>query len=158
MGNQQTESLLVRFMRRVHITDIEGSCWLWSGKPESNGYGRFHAGQGEQWRAHKLSYMLFKGEVPRGNVIRHSCSTPMCVNPDHLSIGTQAQNVQDMVLHGTIARGERCGGSKLTKQLVREIRERHAAGESGNSIAKTVPVSASAVMRVVKRKSWQHID
>jgi hypothetical protein len=70
-------------------------CWLWTGGSRGNGYGAIH---GED--AHRVFYRQFKGEIPRGMVVMHKCDTRPCCNPDHLTIGTPADNVHDMISKG----------------------------------------------------------
>lgn len=71
-----------------------GSCLLWTGARNSCGYGvcRF---EGRLVLAHRLAYYFAKGKIPRGKVVMHSCDTPLCCNPAHLSVGTQSQNISD---------------------------------------------------------------
>lgn len=78
-------------------------CWYWDGPRDPNGYGKVYW-RGRKWGAHRVAYLLLRGDL--GNqVVRHACDNPGCVNPDHLSIGTQGENVRDMVLRRR-ARGQ----------------------------------------------------
>lgn len=83
-------------MERVVTT--ESGCWEWTGW-RAHGYGYFFH-EGKDQRAHRVSYELFVGSIPDGLVVMHSCDNRPCVNPDHLSVGTQADNVRDMVAKG----------------------------------------------------------
>jgi hypothetical protein len=74
------------------------ACWEWLGAVDSDGYGVFELNGSKQ--AHKVSYELKVGLVPKGHVLLHSCDNPPCVNYHHLSVGTQAENMQDMVAKG----------------------------------------------------------
>lgn len=80
------------FWNRV---DKSGECWEWLGGKDRDGYGRIVI-NGKWWGSHRLSYTLVKGEIPKGLVICHSCDNPGCVNPSHLFVGTQTDNVKDM--------------------------------------------------------------
>lgn len=73
-----------------------GACWIWTGPTNNHGYGRF----GGSRYAHRVSYQLAHGPIPPGMVVLHRCDNPPCVNPDHLSLGTQRDNVRDMVTKG----------------------------------------------------------
>lgn len=74
--------------------DPFGGCWLWSGAQNSEGYGHLQF-QGKDWRAHRLSFIRHKGQIPEGKIVRHKCDVPSCVNPDHLELGTHADNGGD---------------------------------------------------------------
>lgn len=83
------------FRRYVKKTD---SCWLWTGIVDRRGYGRVY--RGRMVFAHRFSYELHVGQIPKGLIVRHSCDVPGCVNPDHLRLGTQRDNVGDMFARG----------------------------------------------------------
>lgn len=82
-----------RFFQKVNKTE---SCWLWTGAVTSKGYGSMGIA-GKNTSTHRLSYMWFKGAIPEGMYVCHSCDTPACVNPDHLWLGTNSDNMKDMV-------------------------------------------------------------
>lgn len=86
-------SIEERFFDKVNKTD---SCWLWTGSLTSRGYGSIGV-DGKNVSAHRLSYMLFNGDIPDGFVVCHSCDVPACVNPEHLWVGTASDNMKDMV-------------------------------------------------------------
>ena len=75
------------------------ACWLWQGKTDKDGYGTLKDGP-KLLRAHRLSFEMHKGEIPAGHLVRHSCHTPGCVNPGHLSTGTHFDNAMDKVMAG----------------------------------------------------------
>lgn len=86
------KSVLNRFEEK-YIPEPMSGCWLWIASELGNGYGQFR--MGVEVLAHRVSYRLFKGEIPPGEVVRHTCDTPSCVNPDHLELGTYRDNNQD---------------------------------------------------------------
>lgn len=87
----------VRFWAKVEKSDC---CWNWTGKP-NNGYGMIGDTSGKMIYAHRFSWELHNGsKVPSGLVVRHKCDNKMCVNPDHLEIGTQKDNIADMINRG----------------------------------------------------------
>jgi hypothetical protein len=88
-----------RFWKLVDRSDETG-CWLWVGKRDHNGYGRFTV-ERKTWAAHRYSWLLHRGEDPGRAVVRHLvCDNPPCVNPAHLAIGTQQDNIKDMHAKG----------------------------------------------------------
>jgi len=91
--------MLGRFKEKVHV--VSGGHWLWTGSTDKDGYGgiQIPVGKGGQKYepAHILAYKLYKGRVPRGMVVMHTCDTPRCVNPAHLKLGTTAMNIADKV-------------------------------------------------------------
>lgn len=114
-----------RFWARVQFTP---GCWLWTGGKQSNGYGQLSvAGRGVVY-THRLSFELFNGPIPPGLQLLHACDNPSCVNPDHLSPGTQEENNADRHRKGRSVKGERHGMARLTLERVREIRVLAAAG------------------------------
>ena len=82
----------MEFEDRITFGD---GCWLWKGKPGSGGYGSWKHGQ-----AHRASWEFYRGPIPAGLQVCHRCDVPLCVNPDHLFIGTQSDNIQDMYAKG----------------------------------------------------------
>lgn len=96
-----------RFWAKVDRSEPAG-CWPWLGAPNDSGYGRLRIA-GQLVRAHRLSYELAHGPIPDDLVVRHTCDNPSCVNPQHLIIGTVADNAADMVSRDRQATGERHG-------------------------------------------------
>ncbi len=101
-------------------------CWLFTGRKNEDGYGQigYH---GQNTSAHRVSYIFEKGEIPKGFVVMHTCDNPPCVNPRHLKLGTQQQNIEDMVKkgrHRNGGRGAACPNSVLTLEQRKEIRKR----------------------------------
>ena len=78
----------------------ESGCWEWGGSRDGRGYGTVSVGSDGHPYAHRFSYETFIGKIPDGHVICHRCDNPPCINPAHLFVGTQADNVQDMVSKG----------------------------------------------------------
>lgn len=86
--------------RLIANSTVEGGCWMWLGKRGGgrNGeYGHINvrvAGQHKTLKAHRLSYIVFKGEIPDGMTVDHTCCNPLCINPDHLQLATNQRNTQ----------------------------------------------------------------
>lgn len=93
---------LLRF-ERMYIPEPNSGCWLWTGGGSRYGVFTMSSRAKRSARsvpAHRLSHELFNGPIPRGLIVRHKCDTPFCVNPDHLEVGTQQDNMNDMVARG----------------------------------------------------------
>lgn len=99
-------------------------------------------------------FLVCIGPIPDGLHVLHKCDNPGCVNPDHLFLGNQLDNVKDMVAKGRNVTGERVGNSKLTRPQVDEIRRRRAAGEKLRSISDDFGVSQGHVCSLSKGLFW----
>lgn len=138
-----------------------GECLIWTGQKCPKGYGRLLLDDRLQ-RAHRIMYSIRKGPIPKGAVVRHSCDNPSCINPAHLSIGTQLDNVRDMFARGreNKARGERAGQAKLTAEQVREIRSAYVSGvyrKGAGALARKYGVSKPAIQAILNGESWRHV-
>lgn len=119
MRRYKRKPILDRF-KSFYMKDANG-CWIWNGR-KSNGYGQMKV-NGKSVRAHRLSYELFKGDIPAGLFVCHRCDVRSCVNPDHLFLGTGYDNVQDMIQKDRFSRGESHYNSKISDVHVMIIRE-----------------------------------
>lgn len=133
-------------------------CWPWTAAIFQGrmGYGVFRLA-GKNLYAHRVAYHLATGQDPAGKVVRHRCDNPPCCNPDHLEIGTTADNARDRVERGRQTKGEDVNTAKLTQEKVREIRRRAAAGESQKVLALEFGVRNTAVHKIVHRHTWKHV-
>jgi len=144
-----------RCMRYVEKTD---TCWKWTGAINQWGYGRFRMGK-THWISSRVSYTLFKGDIPEELIILHSCDNPICVNPEHLSTGTHQDNMDEMKTRGrkVVCKGERNGTSKLKDCDVREILVLKGFGYTDAELATQFNISSSVVNEIVNRKAWKHV-
>jgi len=133
------------------------SCWIWKAARTGNGYGCLYW-KGAIRRAHRLALEDAIGEsLPAGQTICHRCDVPLCINPRHLFVATQAENIADMNAKGRSrhALGAACANAKLTPEAVREIR---ASTERTTKIAAKFGINRSTVRLIVRRVAWAHVD
>jgi hypothetical protein len=148
---QHRLELLPRFLEKT----LQGeNCWLWQGSIDTQGYGQLTVAQ-KPLQAHRLAYTLFKGDIPAGSVIRHSCHNRQCVNPQHLCQGTQKDNIQDSVKAGRMASGERNGRAKLTLENVEEIKQLRQQGWSQQKIGQKFNLHHTTVGSLLRGKTWK---
>ena len=144
-----------RFRDKVCF-DTTSGCWLWLGAKDRGGYGRFLY-DGKNRHAHRVIWILIFGSDPYDAVIMHDCDNRACVNPSHLRLGTQADNIQDRVHKKRCFKpnGQLNSQAKLTEQQVRAIREEFAnTGCSKAFLARKYNMSNSAVGRIVNNETW----
>lgn len=91
------KSIRSRFEEKIQ----KATCWIWkAGKRGNNGYGGFRVNSTSIRLAHNVSYELYVGEIPKGMKVLHKCDNPLCVNPNHLFLGTQLDNIKDRDMKG----------------------------------------------------------
>jgi hypothetical protein len=138
-------------------------CWLWTGSKAQPKRGAAPRGRfyylGKTWSAHRLAFLLHNNVDPGESCVLHSCDVSLCVNPDHLSLGSQQDNVADMDRKGRRVppQGERNRSAKLTAANVVELRRRHANGESIAELALAFVLDRASVRLIVKRINWRHV-
>ena len=140
-------------------TVTDAGCWEFHATNTVRGYGRVtYGGTENTGYAHRLSYQHYVGEIPDGKILRHRCDNRICINPNHLQLGTKRENSQDMVDRGRSLKGERHHKSKLTEQDVRDIRDEYAKGVlTQRMIGETYGVSDAQISHIVSRKGWAHV-
>lgn len=127
-------------------------CWLWNASTRE-GYGQYLSDY-----AHRWIWKFLYGTIPTKAVIMHVCDNRLCVNPDHLKLGTQADNIRDAVSKGRIANGERQGLSKLTEIQVLEIRALYKTGQyTQPQLAKAYGLCQATVYELLRYKTWRHV-
>jgi len=152
-GDFHTTPVEQRFWEKV---DKSESCWIWKGTTYSNGYGRICV-NGKHVLAHRLSWTLTHSDIPDGFHVCHGCDTPLCVNPEHLFLGTQKDNMQDMISKGrrvnpVMPRGEYAYAAKLTREQVDYIR---SSSLSVSSLARELGVTIRTVSLIRRRITWK---
>jgi hypothetical protein len=151
------------FWARVLKTD-EG-CWKWTGGRAPNGYGITYlgfehvAGKRKSYSigAHKFSWILQRGGVPKGLQLLHQCDRKHCVNPDHMKIGTSKENIQEAHARGLSKIGSALSFAKLTESIVAEARKLFAAGTTAKALAKRFGVAHAVMHAAIRGKTWRHV-
>lgn len=142
----------------AHVKRKQRGCWPWTGSVDRHGYGRFRNASGYPELVHRAAWRFYRGADPGDQFVLHTCDNAACVNPNHLYLGTQQDNVDDMWARGGarpgVSRGERHGMAKLNESAVREIR---ASKETDRALAEKYDVSRTQIYDIRKRRSWKHI-
>ena len=149
-----------RFLRYVMAEPMSG-CWLWTGCSNKGGYGLYGARRGRLGRstlAHRISWEMHKSSIPAGTIVCHHCDNPACVNPSHLFVGSQSDNMQDQKRKRRGNLGARHGMSKFTDDIAISIRS-VARGNviSQKDIASIFGMHQCNVSRILSRARWAHI-
>ena len=157
------KNTLKRFWSKVHKTN---NCWIWTGSKRNKGYGAFmwtgEDGEIIQGRAHRFSYEIMFGKIPKGLCVLHKCDNPACVNPNHLFLGTKADNNNDMRIKGRAVsgshktpvdlchykKGKDHHAYKYPDELITNIRRCRISGESFGSLSRRLGISISYIFRI----------
>lgn len=156
-----------RFWIKVDRSGGPDTCWIWTGaQRQAFGYGMFSIGR-KSISTHRYSWLLHNGAIPDGLQVLHHCDNPRCVNPAHLFLGTQKDNVRDARDKGRLGqqvnpmcmarRGEINGKSKLNDSAVRLIRRMRQDGYKLREIADTIGISVPVVSAVATGRTWKHV-
>lgn len=167
------------FWKKVNKSGGEDTCWPWTGATNVSGYGKFtfwEAKKATTVGAHRFSYLLANGPISDDLFVCHNCpggDNKLCVNPKHLWLGTNSENLMDASRKGTIARGDRNGSrlyperlaigetnanAKLSTIEVVEIRKKFHSGIRLSMLAKEYSVSRSTLGSLIKRETWRHVE
>ena len=151
-----TRPLEERFRARVDRSNLD-DCWEWTATKRW-GYGILSVKDGVGRLAHRYSYELHYGPSPDELCVLHRCDNPACVRPDHLFLGTHADNVKDKVSKQRQPRGENHWRTKFTEEDIVEIRRKYREGVASQSaMAAQYGVDPSTISDIVRRKLWGHI-
>lgn len=137
-----------RFWSKVEKTE---SCWNWTQGLDRRGYGQIKI-SARNYGAHRLSWFIHNGSIPTNLSVCHRCDRPSCIRPDHLFLGTHAENMADM--H---KKNRHRVGSKLTAEQVRQIKQMYQEGITQSEIASIMNVTFSNISYILSGKTWKHI-
>lgn len=153
---QETPEQTIQFKKESfeRFFSKKDGCWEWMGTRGGNSdeYGRFTF-RGKQSKAHRISYEIYKGGIPRGHYVLHACDIRYCVNPEHLFTGTHADNMKDMVMK----RRHVSGKTKLSEEQILDIRKKLSFGVTTTRLAKDYNVSSTCIWYIKHNKSWKNL-
>lgn len=153
-------SIAERIEAKVVRVPFSG-CWIFCGSLDTSGYGLIGVGgSGNIGKAHRESFKIYRGTIPEGMQICHTCDVRCCVNPAHLFVGTLQDNMEDRDKKGRHVPlpGESHGMHKLTEEQVLEIRARYKAGGIGmRALAREYGVTKFPIQRIINGTGWKHI-
>lgn len=142
------------------VSNKESGCWVWMGAKTPKGYGNFGGSSKDgRWAVycHRVSWEKHFGPIPDGLCVLHRCDNPPCVNPDHLFLGTKAENNADCWLKGRYNRGENRWSAKLKEVEIPAIRALIALGFSTVRIGRLFSVDQMTIQAIKKGKTWKHV-
>lgn len=149
-----------RFWEKVDVRG-EDDCWIWMASRDSCNYGMFYPKEYPNGiKASRYSWKIHNGEIPKGIYVCHTCDNPPCVNPKHLFLGTQKDNMQDMVQKGRIydRHGERNSKAKLTEYDVRRVKQLRDNGKTYKGIAEELGVSEGCINHILNGRHWSWVN
>lgn len=161
MANQYSTTLIERFEEK-YIPEPNSGCWLWTGSCDQAGYGLL-AFRRKTWKAHRVSWVIFHGEIPDGMKVCHRCDVRCCVNPGHFFLGSQLDNVLDMVAKGRNRSiplpGEANPQAVLNDESVWAIRWLLELRKfSQAEVARSYGVSPMTISRIANNQTWSHVE
>lgn len=167
MSKHKTQSEIQRFWSKVDkdgqtMPSMDSSCWEWTAGKCRNGYGRFRVNRDKRG-SHRVAWILTNGPIPHddsyhGICVCHKCDNRICVNPSHLFLGTNAENMRDRTTKGRVSSGEDHYKAKLSESDIVNIRSSHSAGGiTMTAIAARFGVTPALISVIINRKIWRHI-
>jgi hypothetical protein len=147
-------------IKKQSYINTKTGCWEWQKYLNRCGYGQISY-RGNHARAHRISWIVFKGDIPEGLCVLHKCDNPKCINPDHLFLGTRKDNNDDMRLKGRRndvgAPGIRARHAKFNDEQILNIRTYENTWKNCEILGKQFDVSPNTIYRILKRETWKHL-
>lgn len=144
-----------RFLTHINIRDNE--CWEWKGDLDTKGYGNFcyyKDNKRTRVRAHRASWEFAHGKIENNYFVCHKCDNRRCVNPEHLFLGTQKDNIADCLNKKRFIIGEKCKSSKLKESQVKDIFKFKMEGKTAKELVSIFLVSQTQIYRILNKKRW----
>lgn len=156
-----TQQQIDKYWTKINVKGPD-DCWEWTGNKHKQGYGMFNSVKGSIG-AHRVAVYLDNRD-PGSKVVMHTCDNTSCVNPRHLKLGTQLDNIKDMVNKNRQSRGETSNRNILTEAQVLDIKARHIKGTRGvknssnlQQLADEYGVTYQTIYSITKGLRWKHI-
>ena len=144
--------MICSFFGKINKTK---TCWLWTAATNGK-YGKIGQNKKNMFYAHRFSFIIHNGPIPDRLCVLHKCDNPLCVNPDHLFLGTAQDNVDDKISKGRDLVRENHPMAKLKWREVREIRKLYTNGHlTYTEVAKIYGVSTKSISGIINNKSWK---
>lgn len=155
---KELASVITFFWNRVDklgpVHPVCGQCWTWLGGKNTDGYGNLSKSKYVgATLAHRVSWIIHNGDIPKDLFVLHKCDNPSCVRPDHLFLGTNSDNIADSKAKGRWSEGERCPLARLTQKQVDDIRTRYRRG-LGRVLAEEFGVSRMTISLIIRKKRY----
>lgn len=154
MKKEQLQTIMGYYL---HETD--NGCWIFTGGSRNNFHGSLSINN-VQWQAHRLAYTIACEEIPPNMYVLHRCDVGLCVNPDHLFLGTQQDNIADMIAKGRdnrIRKGEENGRAVVNEAIVKQIREMFTQGVPREEIRHKFEITQNILNKIISYRTWRHI-
>ena len=149
MGCNRNGNLRERFLKNIIMGIDENDCWEWRGYLDTNGYPQL-SDKGRERMCNRISYEIFKGKIPEGLFVCHSCDNPPCTNPKHLWLGTPKENIQDMFIKGR----KKTKINIIIANLIRK--EYKLGGWTYVNIAKKFGIKQGTVGDILHNRIWKN--
>lgn len=140
-----------RLFKENTMPEPNSGCWIWMKSQSGNGYGSAYK-DGRNRNASRVSWEVFNGTVPPNLFVCHKCDTKLCVNPDHLFLGTNYENITDMV------KKNKCYNRRVSDTSIREIRSLGNIGESTRTISGKFGISEGHVRKIITLRAAKHVN